>query len=233
MLAPVLSIAGLRKSFATSRSLGALLRGRDATIVKVLDGIDLTLAAGEVITIEGGNGTGKSTLLRLAAGLLLPDAGRVSILGIDPGTQRRMATRQYNYVPGDDRGLPNRATVRQTLTLFASLRGFIGRTATSQICKNMEVLALDELADRRVAELSTGQRRRLQLASALFGDVKLLLLDEPTRGLDRELQTRLWAHLRSAAQTGVAILLATHSYEERTALSAAGMQLTNGKLVAL
>lgn len=215
----MLTLRGVHKSFATPRSLGALLRGAQREVVKVLDGIDLAVAAGEVVAIEGANGAGKSTLLRLVAGLLLPDAGTITIDAVAPGAARRAAARLYGYVPGDDRGLPQRATVRQTLALFAALRG-VANTAP----------LVDELLDRRIAELSSGQRRRVQLACALLDPhAKLLLLDEPTRGLDPEQSARLWAELATRRARGVAVLIASHSAEERTALGARVLRLDGGK----
>jgi len=215
----VLALRGVHKSFATPRSLGGLLRGAPHEIVKVLDGIELTVAAGEVVAIEGANGAGKSTLLRLAAGLLLPDAGTIVIDAIAPGTKRREAARRYGYVPGDDRGLPQRATVRQTLALFAALRGVDDAAPL-----------VDELLDKRIAELSTGQRRRVQLACALLDpNARLLLLDEPTRGLDQEQSARLWAELAARRERGAAVLVASHSAEERAALGARVLRLDGGK----
>lgn len=227
----MIEAVGLRKSFVQPRSVGALLRRDPAPIVKVLDGVDLTLGAGEIIAIEGANGTGKSTLLRLAAGLLLPDGGQITVAGLCPQRERQAAAARFNYLPGDDRGLPHRATVRQTLALFAALRGLEAHAADAQVARNLSTFELAMLADRRVAELSTGQRRRLQLGAALLGNVSLLLLDEPTRGLDRESQARFWEHLVAVRRAGAAILLATHSDEERQALSATALRLVAGKLV--
>lgn len=226
----MLTLRGVTKTFTTPRSLGQMLRFAPTTMVKVLDGIDLDVAAGEVVAIRGGNGVGKSTLLRLVAGVLVADAGTIALGGVDPATARRAAAALHNYVPGDDRGLPQRATVRQTLRLFATLRGIGADRIDGAIEQNLAVLDAGALADRRVAELSTGQRRRLQLAAALFGDVGLLLLDEPTRGLDAETQRRLWDHLRAQRHRGVALLLATHDPAEAEALEARAFSLVDGRL---
>lgn len=226
----MLTLRGVTKTFTTPRSLGQMLRFAPSTMVKVLDGIDLDVAAGEAVAIRGGNGAGKSTLLRLVAGVLVADAGTIALGGIDPATARREAAAVQNYVPGDDRGLPQRATVRQTLRLFATLRGIAADRIDGAIEQNLAVLDAGALADRRVAELSTGQRRRLQLAAALFGDVGLLLLDEPTRGLDAETQGRLWDHLRAQRNRGVALLLATHDPAEAEALEARVFSLVDGRL---
>lgn len=229
----MLTLRGVTKTFTTPRSLGQMVRFAPSTMVKVLDGIDLDVAAGEAVAIRGGNGAGKSTLLRLVAGVLVADAGTITLAGVDPATERRRAAAKHNYVPGDDRGLPQRATVRQTLRLFATLRGIGAERIEDEITRNLAVLDAGALADRRVAELSTGQRRRLQLASALFceaGEVAVLLLDEPTRGLDADTQRRLWDHLRAQRNRGVALLLATHDPEEAEALGARAFSLVDGRL---
>jgi ABC-2 type transport system ATP-binding protein len=216
----VLALAGVAKSFATPRSLGGLLR--PVEIVKVLDGVDLTIAAGECVVLEGANGAGKSTLLRLVAGLLVADAGTVRLGALDPARQRREVTRRVGYLAGDDRGLPQRATVAQTLALFAAVR---------EVAPTAPLIA--GLHDKRVAELSTGQRRRLQLACALLAPVDaLLLLDEPSRGLDDAHCAELWAELTARRERGATLLVVSHAASERNALGGRRVRLDGGKVIA-
>lgn len=191
--------------------------------VRALDGITLDVPAGAALGIVGPNGAGKSTLLRLLLGYLRPSHGKVRIADLPP---RAYAERRgIGYVP-ERIDIPPRWTVRRALEAYAAL-GDVGNPS-ERIEEEMRRLGIEELAGRRVSTLSKGNLQRLALAQALLGDRKLLVLDEPTDGLDPEWTARtreILAEWRAADPERV-LLFASHNLDEveRVADRAAVMQ---------
>lgn len=153
--------------------------------------------------IVGGNGAGKSTLLATLAGLLAPLAGQVRVLGMDPLRQRRALHEMTGHL-GHKTGFYPELTGRENLTLHARLRGFGPDEVEHQLADS----GLQAHAGRPLSEYSHGMRRRLGLAKALLGSPRLLILDEPDAGLDRQTHARL--HRRLGEGTGRSVLMATH-----------------------
>jgi ABC-type multidrug transport system ATPase subunit len=152
----------------------------------VLDGVDLELAHGTATAIVGRNGVGKTTLLRIAGGLIAPDSGSVSMMGLAPiGPTRREFARRLGYLSAGDRGLYARFPVRRQLDLWARLALLPGRRRAELVNRAIERFELMEFAASRVDRISMGQRQRVRIAMAFLHEPLLVLLDEPLTSLDR------------------------------------------------
>ena len=190
-----------------------------------LRGVDLTVAAGECLALLGPNGAGKTTLVGALTGTLVPTAGLVRIDGADP---RRPSTRRRLGVVHQQAGFPRTLTVRELVGGWAVRAG----RAPSDADPVLAEVGLLDLARRRVTALSGGQQQRLQLAMALVVDPTLLVLDEPTVGLDTEARGRFWATLAARRDRGTAVLLTTHQIEEAAAVADRVVVLDEGRVVA-
>jgi ABC-type multidrug transport system ATPase subunit len=217
----VIEAIGLRKTFRPPASLGQLLRGRLRGLpVLALDGVDVTVERGRALALMGENGAGKSTLLRILAGLLTPSAGRATVAGLDVGGSRRALARKVGYLPADERGLMHQLTPREHLAFFAALHGMARPRALERASVLIERVGLRSFADRPLGELSTGARRRAALAGGLIGEPEVLLLDEPTRGVDPAGTRALHARFTAELEAGRTLLVATHDLAEVRALGA-------------
>ena len=190
-----------------------------------LDGVGLRVDPGECVALLGPNGAGKSTLVSITVGLLVPQDGSVRILGGDP---RRAATRRRLGVAQQTLGFPNTLNVSELVT-GAAIRGGLRAAAAGPI---MAELGLTDLAKRRVAKLSGGQKQRVQLAMALVTEPKLLVLDEPTVGLDTPARRHFWQILARRREQGVAVLVTTHLIEESAAVADRVVVLDHGTVLA-
>jgi ABC-2 type transport system ATP-binding protein len=198
---------------------------------RALDGFDLTVDQGEIVGLIGHNGAGKSTFVEVVTGLVRPDAGRVSVGGVDALRDRR-AARALTGVAPQELSLYVSATVRDNLRLFAAqagLRRGALRLAFDQVA---EELQLTDLLGQRTGLLSGGQRRRTQAAVALVGGAPLLLLDEPTAGADPETRAALLAAVRARAAAGAAVLYTTHYLPELADLGATLAVARSGRVIA-
>ncbi|WP_425595361.1 ABC transporter ATP-binding protein [Pseudonocardia thermophila] len=193
--------------------------------VPALRGVDLEVAPGECVALLGPNGAGKTTLIGLATGLLAVQTGRVAVKGRDP---RRAATRRLLGVVQQQLGFPRTLTVAE-LVRGAAVRA--GRPATAALGALAEV-GITELADRRSAKLSGGQQQRVALAMALVGDPQLLLLDEPTVGLDVTARREFWQTVAARRDAGAGVLLTTHVVEEAAAVADQVVVLHEGRVIA-
>jgi ABC-2 type transport system ATP-binding protein len=197
----------------------------------VLDGVELELEPGEVAWIAGANGVGKTTLLRIAAGLLAPDRGTVHVEGISAELDRARFQRAIGLVSAGDRGLHARLTVRQDLGYWADL-ALLGRAASRvAVARAIEAFALEELAGRRVDRLSMGQRQRVRIAMAFLHQPRLLLLDEPTTSLDEDGRACLHAALAERRAAGCAVLWCAPGTERPAISIDAAYALAAGRLV--
>lgn len=190
-----------------------------------LRGVDLSVAAGECVALLGPNGAGKTTLVSALTGLLTPTGGSIDIDGGDPRTPR---TRRRLGVVHQIAGFPRTLKVGELVSGWAVRAG---RPASSAAAVLDEV-GLDDLVDRRVTKLSGGQQQRLQFAMALVVDPTLLVLDEPTVGLDIEARRRFWDTLAARRDRGVAVLLTTHQIEEAAAVADRVVVLNRGQVIA-
>ncbi|MGW3041112.1 ABC transporter ATP-binding protein [Kitasatospora sp. NPDC001159] len=190
-----------------------------------LDGVDLRIDPGECVALLGPNGAGKSTLVALTVGLLAPQQGSVRVLGGDP---RRAATRRRLGVAQQTLGFPNTLTVNELVT-GAAVRGGLRASAAAPV---LAELGLAELRRRRVPKLSGGQKQRVQLAMALVTDPALLVLDEPTVGLDTSARRHFWQILARRRAQGTAVLVTTHLIEESAAVADRVVVLDRGRILA-
>ncbi|MCC6750707.1 MAG: ABC transporter ATP-binding protein [Deltaproteobacteria bacterium] len=206
----------LRKSFA----------GLDAVA-----GLSFAVAAGEVYGLIGPNGAGKTTTLRMLAGLLRPDAGQARICGEDVAADVERAKSRVGYLTAAT-GLYERLTARETLRFFGQLYG----KTVAEVDARIEVLApalrLEGLLERRCGKLSTGERQRISLARATIHDPPVLILDEPTAGLDIVASRSVADFVRTARGAGRAILFCTHYMSEAELLCDRIGLLSGGKLLA-
>lgn len=188
----------------------------------VLRDVDLDVMAGEVLCVTGDNGTGKSTLLKLLAGTLLPDAGSMRIGGHDSASvaARRLATTSYN----DDRSWYARLSCWENLRFWLSLRGCWPGDAA----RLLDEAGLGHARDTRVGVLSSGQRARLGVVRALAADAPLVVLDEPTRAVDATARVTVRDMLAEAAGAGRALVVATHDEDLRDRLAARTVTLGFG-----
>lgn len=190
-----------------------------------LAGVDLRVDPGECVALLGPNGAGKTTLVNAAVGLVAPQAGRVRVAGHDP---RAAATRRHLGVVQQAAGFPRTLRVGE-ITRGAAVRHGVPTRAAGPV---LHEVGLAELASRRCHRLSGGQQQRLQLALALVGDPDLLVLDEPTVGLDPAARRGFWALLEERKRRGTAILLTTHLIEESARVADRVVVLDRGRVVA-
>ena len=181
---------------------------------RAVRGADLDVGPGELLALLGTNGAGKSTLLDALLGLRRPDAGTVRVLGLDPFTSRRRLAPGVGVVLQES-GCAPELTVAETVRLWLGLH----RRPAGHLPDLLAEVRLEHRAGLRVRRLSGGERRRLDLAVALCGSPRLLLLDEPTAGLDPQARAHTWAVLRRRLRDGVTVVLTTHYLEEAETLA--------------
>lgn len=199
--------------------------------VRAVVDVSLTLAAGEILAFLGPNGAGKTTTIKMIAGLIQPDAGTVCILGRDPHTDPG-ALAQVGAVLEGNRNLYWRLTPLQNLEYFGVLRGLSPRTARQRGLELLETFGLWEKRDVAVQTLSRGMQQKVAIAVALLHQPALLLLDEPTLGLDVESAQAVKSLIRQIAASGRAILLTTHQLDIAEALSDQVAVIRQGVIIA-
>ena len=208
---PAIRIRDLRKSY------GDLI---------ALRGIDLEVARGEVFALLGPNGAGKTTAVEICEGHRDRDGGEVSVLGHDPRHHERRLRERIGIVL-QSTGVDPYLTVRETVQLFAGY--YPRRRAVDEV---IELVGLTEAAGQKVAQLSGGQRRRVDLAVGLAGDPELLFLDEPTTGFDPAARRQAWETIRGLRRLGTTIVLTTHYLDEAQVLADRVAIIADGRIVA-
>lgn len=194
--------------------------------LEAVRGLSFELGPGEIVGLLGPNGAGKTSVIECVAGLRQPDRGEVWIAGIDARQDRRQATRHIG-VALQATGLQDHITPREALTLFSALNG--AALAPEALLTRF---GLDAKADARYATLSGGQKQRLALALAFVNDPAVLILDEPTVGLDLASCAQLHETIAGMRTDGRAVLLATHDMQEAQALCDRLLVIDAGRLVA-
>ncbi|AWN37274.1 ABC transporter ATP-binding protein [Methylobacterium radiodurans] len=213
-MAPLLACTGLALAY----------RGRP-----VLTGLDLALGQGEILALLGPNGAGKTTLMRLVAGRLAPGAGTVRVAGRDPRTDAG-ARRAVGWVPQEIALWP-RLSVAENLGVFASLAGVPRRERAPAVAAMLALADIETVARSLVGQLSGGYQRRVNIAAGLIARPALVLLDEPTQGVDRAARAAIHAMLRRLRRAGTAILVATHDFTEAERLADRVAFLRGGRIV--
>jgi ABC-2 type transport system ATP-binding protein len=188
-------------------------RTRKAGLRRALDGVSFEIPAGEIFGFLGPNGGGKTTLFRILSTLAKPQGGSVRVFGADLATQAAEVRRRLGVV-FQNPSLDVQLTVRENLMHQGHLYGLSGRTLAERIGAALERFGLADRQAQRALELSGGLRRRVEIAKSLLHGPRLLLLDEPSTGLDPGARRDLWSTLESLRREGVTILLTTHFMEE-------------------
>jgi len=200
-------------------------------LVEAVRSVSLTLAAGEVLAFLGPNGAGKTTTIKMIAGLIRPDVGRVRIAGLDPHHNPH-ALRMLGAVLEGNRNLYWRLTPEENLEYFGVLKGLTRREARRRGRALLERFDLTSKRRTPVQTLSRGMQQKLALAVALIHQPKLVLLDEPTLGLDVEATQNVKALVRAIASEGCAILLTTHQLDIAEELSDQVAIIQKGEIIA-
>jgi ABC-2 type transport system ATP-binding protein len=206
---PAVALRGLTKRFGA---------------VTAVDGLDLTIEPGEIVAFLGPNGAGKTSTIDLVLGLSRPDAGTVEVYGRAPRTAVAHGLVSAVMQTG---GLLKELTVRETVELTATLFAH-----TRPVAEVLERAGIADIADRRVGKCSGGQQQRLRFAMALLPEPELLILDEPTTGMDVEGRRDFWGAIRADAERGRTVVFATHYLEEADAYADRIVLVSHGRVVA-
>jgi ABC-2 type transport system ATP-binding protein len=198
--------------------------------VVALDGVSLTVRAGEIHGLLGPNGAGKTTLMRILTGLVEADAGEVSIAGCDPAQNTRALRTRIGLVPSGDRSLYLRLSGLENLLFFARLQGLRRRAALTRAAEAIEAVGLTHAARTRVGEYSHGMQKRLSVARGLLTDPVVLLVDEATHDLDPEAAENIRSLVRGLAARGTAILWTTQRVDEVRGFADAVTLLARGQV---
>jgi ABC-2 type transport system ATP-binding protein len=208
-IVPAIALRGVTKRFGA---------------VTAVDGLDLTIRPGEIVAFLGPNGAGKTSTIDMVLGLSRPDAGTIEVYGSAPRTAVAHGLVSAVMQTG---GLLKDLTVRETVELTAALFAH-----TRPVDEVLQRAGIDEIAGRRVGKCSGGQQQRLRFAMALLPEPELLILDEPTTGMDVEGRREFWAAIRADAERGRTVLFATHYLEEADAYADRIVLVSRGRVVA-
>jgi sodium transport system ATP-binding protein len=214
-MVPTLVAEGLVKRFGT---------------VAAVDGVGLTVSAGEVVGLLGPNGAGKTTTLRMLAGILTPDAGGVRIGGLDIHDRPLDAKRRLGFLSGDTQ-LYQRLTTREVLRYFGRLYGMADPLIEARTAQLVEELEMGEFANRPCGTLSSGQKQRANIARAFLHGPDLLILDEPTVALDVISGQFIVESIRRERDAGRAVLFSTHIMSEAEYLCDRILLLHRGRII--
>src|SRR4051794_5475880 len=198
---------------------------------RALDGVDLTVAAGTVQGLLGPNGAGKTTLVRVLATLLRPGSGSARVFGCDV-VHDSTRVRALIGLAGQFAAVDGTLTGRENLEMVGRLYRLGRREAKRRASETLERLSLDDAADRVVRGYSGGMRRRLDLGASLIGRPRLLILDEPTTGLDPQSRNDVWAFIRELVDDGTTVLLTTQYLDEADNLADHIVVIDHGKVIA-
>jgi ABC-2 type transport system ATP-binding protein len=199
--------------------------------VRALDGVDLEVPEGTVLGLLGPNGAGKTTTVRVLGTLLKPDAGHAQVAGFDVVRQAQQV-RAIIGLSGQYAAVDENLTGRENLEMFGKLYQLPGATAKRRAGDLLEQFDLVDAAERVVKTYSGGMRRRLDLASSIIGDPRLLFLDEPTTGLDPRSRLGMWEVIRGLVRAGTTLLLTTQYLEEADSLASSIAVVDHGRIIA-
>jgi ABC-2 type transport system ATP-binding protein len=200
---------------------------------RAVDGIDLVVEPGEIFGLLGPNGAGKTTTMKMLATLLIPTSGKIRVLGIDPLARPREVRARLGAMLSGERSLYWKLTARENLEYFAALYHVPPPKTKARIDTVLAAVKLADRADDYVERYSTGMRQRLALARALLPDPPLVVLDEPTVGLDPQASRDLRDRVRELKAQGRTVLLTTHYMEEADQLCDRVAIIDHGRIVAL
>ncbi|WP_018950351.1 ABC transporter ATP-binding protein [Thioalkalivibrio sp. ALMg11] len=206
-----------------------LYKAYDGTAV--VDGVDLEIAPGEFFGLLGPNGAGKTTTLRMLLGMTPIDGGQVEVLGLPMPEGERAVRERLGIVPQFDTLDPD-FTVIENMRTYAAYFGLAGPEVESRIDRLLGQVNLNDKRSARIDALSGGMKRRLTLARALINEPEVVVLDEPTTGLDPQARHHLWRQLRALRASGVTLVLTTHYMEEAQELCDRIAIIDHGRIIA-
>ena len=198
---------------------------------RAVDGLSFVLGEGQIYGLLGPNGAGKTTTLRILSGLMTPTSGSARIAGFDVGTQAQEVKRVLGFLTANT-GLYQRLTSRELLIYFGELHQMDRDQAADRAEELIEWLAIGEFVDLRCGALSTGQKQRVNIARALIADPPVLIMDEPTLGLDVISNRIILQYIRRVRDQGKTIILSTHYLDEAETLCDRIGLMYEGKLIA-
>lgn len=225
MAIAALDVENLNRSYIT--------RGGENTCVLALRGISMRMEPGEVRALLGPNGAGKTTFVKILSTVLLPTSGRASIFGLDVVADVREVRRRVGVVLGGDRGLYGTLTARQNLEYWCALYGLDRRESRSRSASLLAKVGLDSRADDLVEGYSRGMKQRLHIARGLVADPQLILLDEPSIGLDPVGAAECRDLVKELKESGKTILITTHDMREAEELADTVALIAKGRLLAM
>ena len=196
-----------------------------------VDGVSFQIAAGETYGLLGPNGAGKTTTISMIAGILAPDAGSVELGGVRITTAANSHKRRLGFVP-QQIALFEDLTARENLRFFGGLQGLSGRTLDARIDATLEIVGLLDRADDRIDAYSGGMQRRANIAVGLLHEPTLLILDEPTAGVDPQSRNQIMESIEQLGREGLSVLYTTHYMEEAERLCDRVGVIDNGRLIA-
>ena len=212
----MIEVQGVAKSFGATRAL---------------DGVDLEVPAASVLGLLGPNGAGKTTLVKVLATLIKPDSGTARVAGLDV-VEQATAVRSVIGLAGQYAAVDEMLTGRENLEMVGRLYRLSTRVARQRAEEALQRLALTDAADRPVRTYSGGMRRRLDLGASLVGQPRILILDEPTTGLDPRTRIELWDFMKQLVRDGTTVLLTTQYLEEADALASSIVVIDHGRVIA-
>ena len=233
-MATRITLNGIHKRYPRTETFKDALTFWRRDYIEALRGVDLDIPPNETVGILGPNGAGKTTMLKILAGLVLPDEGRIVLGGVDVTDHSERIPERLMYVFGEERSLNWRLSGRDNLDFYAALYEVPRRDVDQRITEVLDVVGLSEFANERVMKYSTGMRHRLVIARGLLSDPEILLLDEPTRSLDPVGAKRIWDFIKDTLiqERGTTVIIATHNMTEAAYLCSKVAILSKGKIVA-
>ena len=220
---------------------GAHTSGFDAVVVHglrktfgmlvAIEGLDLTIHRGEVFGLLGPNGSGKTTTIRMLCGLMVPSGGSATVVGFDVVREAEQIRRRIGYM-SQRFGLYDDLSVTENLTFYASIYGLHGAERRARVSELLDELGLRERTTQLAGTLSGGWKQRLALAACVLHEPRLLLLDEPTAGVDPASRRLFWQRIYALAEQGTTILVTTHYMDEAERCQRLAF-LSRGKLIAV
>jgi len=193
---------------------------------RVLDGVNLDVTEGEFYALMGPNGSGKTTLASIIAAVKTQDSGIVEVYGKKPAQAKKF----IGYIPQENFSSP-KLSGRENLVYFANLLGYSRNQANQLVVEMLQSVGLSEEADKRVAKYSGGMRKRLEIATAIFPGIKVLILDEPTTGLDPTARRSFFSMIQGIMDKKTSIILITHIGSDAELASRVGL-IDNGRMIA-
>ena len=221
----------MNKILMRTESIKRYFKGKNKTTFKAVDGISFTLHKGEVISFVGPNGAGKTTLIRSISGYLVPTSGKIEIMGLNLAKKPREARQKMGVVFGGDRGFYNSASAYDNLAFFARLLNVKEKDIKNNVLNALEIVNLLNVKDKYVGSFSKGMMQRLHIARGLVNKPEILMLDEPTAGLDVESVYTVRALIKNLKEAGHGIILTSHDMADIETLADTIHLIGGGKLV--